>query len=102
MAAKLKHQANIVNQENRLMVSGDLDFETVTALWRQSLALLARSPELQIDFTQVTAANSAGLALLIEWLKFARKNKKSIRFTHIPAQLISIADAAGIKKLLEV
>lgn len=92
--------ANLINHDDRLKISGDLNFSSVPKLWQQSLALLSRCKELNFDFSDVTSVSSAGLALLIEWQKYAVKNKKPCRFFHVPSQLISIADAAGIKNLI--
>lgn len=86
----------IVNQNGRLIVSGDLNFKTVPKLWEQSLPLLAASPELNFDLEKITFSNSAGLALLIEWMKYAEQSSKKIHFHHIPSQLSSIIDATGV------
>jgi len=92
--------ANISEENNRLVVSGVLNFITVVTLWQQSLPLLAAQRELQIDLSNVTAANSGGLALLLEWLKYAKKMQKSISFIQMPKQLQSMAQIAGIDKII--
>ncbi len=88
--------AAIVKQDNRLIVSGDLTFATVNALWQQSLSLLSNSPELNFDFSGAKTVNSAGLALLIEWIKYARQHKKNLHFSQLPDEFRSIGEAAGI------
>ncbi len=93
--------ASIVAVQDRLMVSGDLNFSTVPLLWQQSLPLLAVSPALYFDFTKITSSNSAGLALLIEWLKYAKKSQKNVKFNNMPAQLKSIIEAAGVHDFLD-
>jgi ABC-type transporter Mla MlaB component len=45
------------------VVNGELNFMTTPLLWRESLPLLARAPQLNFDFTEVSASNSAGVAL---------------------------------------
>ena len=92
--------ADIVNQENRLMISGDLNFSSVPHVWQKSLPLLASQSTFDFDLSAVTSVSSAGLALLIEWLKYARKQHKTCRFFHVPQQLLSIAEAAGIANLI--
>jgi phospholipid transport system transporter-binding protein len=87
----------IVNQEGRLVVSGDLNFVTVPKVWEQSLLLLTSLPELNFDLEKITFSNSAGLALLIEWMKYAKKSQKKIYFHHIPSQLSSIIKATGVR-----
>ncbi len=92
--------ANILNQNGRLIISGDLNFSTVTTLWKQSLPLLSAVEEINFDLSQVKSSNSAGLALLLEWLKYAKRVKKTIRFSEIPNQLKSILSAGGIEDLI--
>lgn len=83
-------------EKNRLMVSGDLNFSTVPLLWQKSLPLMTAAQDLNFDFTQIISSNSAGLALLIEWIKFAKTSGKKVVFSNIPAQLQSIIRAAGV------
>jgi len=89
--------ASIENKNSHLIISGDLNFLTVPLLWKQSLPLLAVSQELNFDLENITFSNSAGLALLIEWIKYAKQSKKNIHFHHIPSQLDSMIKASGVK-----
>ena len=93
--------ADIVIKEGRLVVSGVLNFLTVPVLWTKSTALLADHKELHIDLSAVTAANSAGLALALEWIKYAKTTKKPLSFSHVPPQLASIAAAAGVGQMFQ-
>ncbi|MEO8401272.1 MAG: STAS domain-containing protein [Gammaproteobacteria bacterium] len=94
--------ATITHQNNRLLVAGDLVFSTIMPLWEQSLVLCQASKELHFDLTQVKLSNSAGLALIIGWIKYAKQFNKPISFSHIPEQLKSIVAAAGIGKMVVV
>ncbi len=89
----------IVLQDNRLMVSGDLNFSTVMNVWQESFPLLAQCKELHFDLAKVTSANSAGLALLLEWIRYAKKANKTVKFVNIPSQLTSMAATAGIQAI---
>lgn len=91
---------NIAIQQDRLIVSGDLDFASVMIVWTQSLPLMQSLSELNFDLTAVSSSDSAGLALLVEWIKYAKRSKKSIQFNHIPEKLKSIISAAGVDKVL--
>ena len=88
-----------MQSDNRLALSGDLTFVTVPEIWKQSLVLFSTIPELNFDLTEVKSSNSAGLALLIEWLKYAKTQNKKISFQHVPTQLKSLIQAAGVEKL---
>lgn len=86
----------IKNQNGCLMVSGNLNFLTVPEVWQLSLPLLRDLKELRFDLEKVNSSDSAGLALLVEWMKYAKENQKKISFYHIPSQLDAIIKAAGV------
>ncbi len=93
--------ASITSQNNSLVVAGELNFATVVGLWNQSLSLLAQSAQLHFDFQKVESCNSAGVALMLEWIKYAKSHHKTILFSHIPQQLNSIIAVSGIDALLK-
>lgn len=94
-----KASINLVN-ERLLQVAGDINFMTAVTLWNHSVPLLAKCKDLTFDFSQVADSNSAALALLLEWLKYAKRERKTICFQHLPAKMLSVARVAGIDKLL--
>ncbi|MCE3238323.1 MAG: hypothetical protein K0R24_1304 [Gammaproteobacteria bacterium] len=87
----------MMTEHNRLAVSGELNFTTIMPIWESSLALLTACSTLTIDLSKVTTANSAGLVLLIEWLKYAKYHNKIMIFENVPPQIQSIAQVAGLK-----
>lgn len=92
--------AHITTDNGRLIVSGQLNFSTTKTLWQASLPLLNELTEWHFDLAKVVSSNSAGVALLIEWLKYAKRSKKIISFTRIPQQLQTIAAISGVSQLL--
>jgi phospholipid transport system transporter-binding protein len=77
-------------------VAGELTFETVPALYQDSLGWFAGTGELVIDLAQVTRADSAGLALLIEWLRVADKAGCRARLANIPQQVQTLIRINGL------
>ena len=69
-------------------------------MWRESDALFAREPALQVDLQEVTHTDSAGLALLVEWLRQADKGGARVEFLNIPTQMIALAGAANLEPVL--
>jgi phospholipid transport system transporter-binding protein len=53
-----------------------------------------------IDLAGVTASDSAGLALLIEWLSVAKGAGRALRFENIPSQLQQLARLSEVEELL--
>jgi phospholipid transport system transporter-binding protein len=84
-----------------LSVRSDLTFATVTAVLRHSRPLLRTNSErLVIDLADVVRADSAGLALLMEWLRMAGASGAEILYRHVPEQLLAIARASDLERLI--
>ena len=77
-------------------LSGDLTFATVPALARKQAA-----PAGEVDLGGVTRADSAGLALLLDWLAAARASGDGLTYSRLPSQLAAIARVSGIAEVLE-
>jgi phospholipid transport system transporter-binding protein len=93
--ATLTHQG-----EGRFTLTGDLNFQTVPLVWQQGKDLLNDCQSVEVDLSGVAHCNSAGLALLIEWLRIARANNQSIVFRHLPTQMQNIARVCGVDNKL--
>lgn len=83
------------NDNGRLMISGDLDFSSVRKLWEQSLGFLNSVDT--IDFSNVNSSNSAGIALILEWQRWAQINKHKLIFISVPKELQSISKLCGLE-----
>lgn len=81
-------------------ITGAMTFDSVTALWRESDTLFAREPALQVDLQEVTHTDSAGLALMVEWLRDASRRGGRLELLNLPAQARALADAANLTPLL--
>jgi len=84
----------------RLTVRGDLDFGNAPAALARGLALLGNAQDCEIDLSGVSSGDSAGLAVLIEWLASARERGATLRYTGIPAQMRAIARISALEDLL--
>lgn len=79
-------------------ITGMLTFSTVPDLLGQSQKWLSSGHEaVTIDLENVTKADSAGLALMIEWLHLARTADREIHFANIPVQLNDLIRLSGLK-----
>ncbi len=82
-------------------VSGELVFDTVPALLDQGRALFdGDAADVELDFNGVTRADSAGVALLIEWMRMAHRRHRNIAFRNVPDQMIAIARVSGVDAVL--
>ena len=86
--------------EGRFRVSGVLDASTATEVLEQSESRFAQAPQIDVDLGGVGESDSAGLALLIEWLRLARQGEKTIRFANVPAQIEALARISEVEDLI--
>ncbi|HET9447820.1 MAG TPA: STAS domain-containing protein [Steroidobacteraceae bacterium] len=88
----------------RFRVSGVLDASTARDVLEQSESRFAQSKvmgkEIHVDLGGVGESDSAGLALLIEWLRVARQGGQAIRFANVPAQIGALARISEVEDLL--
>jgi phospholipid transport system transporter-binding protein len=95
-------QAEITQQnQNKYLISGDVDFLTVPGLMKQASGFFrscgqSEQAKIEIDLSQITACNSAGLALMLEMAKDARLNNIELHFKNLPDALLTIAKAYGV------
>jgi phospholipid transport system transporter-binding protein len=83
-------------------VSGALTFDTARDLLQLSQSLFAQASKLNIDLSAVSGADSAGLALLIEWYRAASRANKTICFSNVPTQLHTLAKISDVEQLLSL
>lgn len=84
----------------RFRVSGVLDASTAREVLEQSESRFAQSKEIDVDLGGVGESDSAGLALLIEWLRAARQGGQVIRFANVPAQIEALARISEVEDLI--
>lgn len=91
--------ATIQCDNGLLIVAGELNFLSIMSLWERSLPFLEKIPTLRFDFSRVTFYQSAALALLLAWMKYAKRKQKKIIFQGLSEKLFSMAKMAGIDHL---
>lgn len=84
----------------RFHISGKLEFETVSSAYLQSMIKFSPYSELELDLSDVTSADSAGLALLLEWVHWSKGSAREIRFKNIPEQIQTIAKISEVDGIL--
>jgi phospholipid transport system transporter-binding protein len=89
-----------VQGSDRATVSGELRFDSVGSLMNIGTPVIEEGRVAVIDLAGVSAGDSAGLALLIEWLSVARSVKRPLRYENIPSQLQQLARLSEVEELL--
>lgn len=86
--------------DNVIKLIGKLNFQSVPDIQRDFSRLLPTQTAWDIDLSGVQFSDSSGLALLAECLRLAKWHQFSVRFLHMPQQMLSMARVTGLEKLL--
>ncbi len=85
----------------RFGLAGSLNMGTVTGLRERGLrAFAAEAGAIEVDLSAVERADSGALALLIDWLAWARAAGREMKFTALPAALLALARLSDVEDLL--
>ena len=84
----------------RLRAGGELGFATAAEALEAGAAHLARADDEVIDLGGVTAGDSAGVAVLVEWIATATARGVSLRYENVPQQMLAIARISDLQDLL--
>lgn len=96
----MQKNADITFQDNEFHIRGDLDFSNVMSVYNKSLPLFGKTSEWVFDFSQLHSSDSAGLALMVEWMKLSKKMNSVISFNHLSEEIMSLAKAADMDGML--
>lgn len=86
--------------EGRFALSGELGYGTVSALLAAGSRAFAPHAAVEVDLASVTRCDSAGVALLLEWVRGAGARGARIAFRNLPAGLLAIASISDADELL--
>lgn len=90
------------NGSGRWLLKGELGFASVPAVLPHPGAEITGTLDIEVDLKGVTRADSAGLALLVEWLRESERAGQRITFVNVPPQLLSIARVCGLDEILSL
>jgi len=86
-----------------LSAKGPLTFASARRACELGVQMLTQNAgaKLEIDCHGITLSDSAGLAVLLEWLAVARRAGRSLRYTKLPEGLAALAQISDVQELLE-
>jgi len=105
MAREAGNQARVEISEpdsGRIVVTGELTFASAREARQLGVLVLesSRANSLVIDCSGVTRADSAGLAVLLDWLAWGRRKSRTVSLENLPASLVAIAKISEVDGLL--
>lgn len=94
---------NVCINDCVMTLSGVLDHQSVLDVTQQGQLWLSKSTaqDCLLDLGSVTYSNSAGIALLLSWLRTARKYKKNLQIISLPNNILTLAQVSGLDELLK-
>ena len=84
---------------DRMMVSGPLTLAHVAAALNEGNQAIGEGVS-SIDLAEVGELDSSALALLLAWLREAKRRDRDLVFTNLPHGLTTIARLYGVAELL--
>jgi phospholipid transport system transporter-binding protein len=105
MAGAVAKQFRVAISEpaaGRIAVTGELTFATARDARQLGVLVLegSRAQSLVIDCGGVTRADSAGLAVLLDWLAWGRRKSRVVTLENLPPSLVAIAKISEVDELL--
>lgn len=88
------------NGDGQFSLSGEMTFDTAERILARSEQPFEQHTRIEVDMSGVTKTDSAGLALLLEWVTWANHTVREIRFTEIPDRITAIAKTTEVHELL--
>jgi phospholipid transport system transporter-binding protein len=87
----------------RITVTGELTFASARDARQLGVLVLegSRADRIVIDCGGVTRADSAGLAVLLDWLAWGRRKSRTITLENLPPSLVAIARISEVDGLLQ-
>ena len=86
---------------NKFELNGEMTFETAERILLASEEPFEQHTRIEVDLGGVTRADSAGLALLLEWITWANHTVREIRFLSMPERILAIARTTEVDQLLK-
>ena len=87
--------------DGRFALTGEMSFETAERILHASEEPFEQHTRIEVDLSGVQKSDSAGLALLLEWITWANHTVREIHFTKTPERILAIAKTTEVDHLLQ-
>jgi phospholipid transport system transporter-binding protein len=86
--------------EGHFALNGEMTFETAERILLAREEPFEQHTRIEVDLAGITRSDSAGLALLLEWITWANHTVREIRFLSMPERVLAIARTTEVEQLL--
>lgn len=86
----------------RYAIRGVLTFANARRARNEGLSALHASSEsdLEIDCSRITQSDSAGLAVMLDWMAIMKREGRPLCFSQVPCLLLAVARISGVEDML--
>ncbi len=92
-----------VTSPGKFAARGALTFGNARTARSEGLHALRTSSvrDLEVDCGGITLSDSAGLAVLLDWMAIMKREGRPLRFTNLPPGLLALARISGVEQMLQ-
>lgn len=83
-------------------LEGDLSFASASLALKKTVGFFVGPATVVFDLAGIAKADSAGLALLLEWLRESNQAGVELHYVNLPRQLLAMAHVAGVDGILTI
>jgi len=93
----------VVTSPGRFAARGGLNFANARTARSEGLHALKTSSarDLEVDCSGITHSDSAGLAVLLDWMAIMKRGGRPLCFANLPANLLAVARISGVDEMLQ-
>jgi anti-anti-sigma factor len=91
-----------INGKNELCLAGHIDVANVKQACNDGMRFINNLSEVNIDLSGLRYADSSSLAMLVEWIRCARTQHKSIVFKNTPQFMLDLGRVCGLDAILPI
>lgn len=92
-----------VTSPGKFAARGALTFGNARAARSEGLHALRTSSarDLEVDCGGITHSDSAGLAVLLDWMAIMKREGRPLCFANLPPGLLAVARISGVEEMLQ-
>ena len=93
----------LVTSPGRFAARGELTFANAKGARSEGLHALrtSTSRDLEVDCSGITHSDSAGLAVLLDWMAVMKREGRPLCFANLPSGLLAVARISGVEEMLQ-
>ena len=93
----------VVTSPGRFAARGALNFANARSARSEGLHALRTSSarDLEVDCSGIAHSDSAGLAVLLDWMAIMKREGRPLCFANLPPGLLAVARISGVEEMLQ-